>query len=232
MNILAIDTSAQVASVCVLDETVVLSEFSVNNKLTHSQTLMPMVESALCCAKLSLNDIDAFAVSAGPGSFTGIRIGVSAIKGLAYATGKPCVPVSTLEALAHNVNTDGIVCAAMDARCGQVYNALFRQSAGALSRLCADRAISIKDLGADLLKFDENIFLVGDGADLCYNGLGSENQALRPVPAHLKLQRASSVGLVALEQLQAGKSCSAAELMPVYLRLPQAERELLKKQKG
>ena len=232
MNILAIDTSAQVASVCVLDETVVLSEFSVNNKLTHSQTLMPMVESALCCAKLSLNDINAFAVSAGPGSFTGIRIGVSAIKGLAYATGKPCVPVSTLEALAHNGNADGIVCAAMDARCGQVYNALFRQSAGTLSRLCADRAISIKDLGAALLKFDENIFLVGDGADLCYNGLGSENPAIRQVPIHLKLQRASSAGLAALEQLRAGKSCSAAELMPVYLRLPQAERELLKKQKG
>jgi tRNA threonylcarbamoyladenosine biosynthesis protein TsaB len=232
LNILAIDTSAQVAGVCILNETAVLSEFSVNNKLTHSQTLMPMMEAALSCAKLTFSDVDAFAVSVGPGSFTGIRIGVSAVKGLAFAAGKPCIPVSTLEALAHNVNADGMICAAMDARCGQVYNALFWQNAGTLSRLCADRAISIKDLGADLLKFDENIFLVGDGADLCYNGLGSENPAIRQVPIHLKLQRASSVGLVALEQLRAEKSCSAAELMPVYLRLPQAERELLKRQKG
>lgn len=232
MNILAIDTSAQVAGVCILNETTVLSEFTVNNKLTHSQTLMPMINAALDCAKLSLADVDAFAVSAGPGSFTGIRIGVAAVKGLAFAAGKPCVPVSTLEALAYNLNADGILCAAMDARCGQVYNALFRRRGQVLERLCEDRAISIKELGCELQKFDEIIFCVGDGADLCYNEIGNENPFIRPVPPHLKLQRGSSAGLLAMEQFKAGNTCPASELMPVYLRLPQAERELLKKQQG
>ncbi len=231
MNILAIDTSAQVASVCVLNENTILSEFSVNAKLTHSQTMMPMVRSALDCAKIELGQVDAFAVSAGPGSFTGIRIGVSAVKGLAMACGKPCAPVSTLEGLAYNLpECSGILCAAMDARCSQVYNALFRWEGGCLHRLCSDRAISIKDLGADLDKFDEKIFLVGDGADLCYNNLKEELPFLQSVPPHLKLQRAASAGLAAIKRLKAGETCTAAELMPVYLRLPQAERELLKKQ--
>lgn len=231
MNILAIDTSAQVASVCVLNETTILSEYNVNAKLTHSQTMMPMVQSVLDCAKMELSQIDAFAVSAGPGSFTGIRIGVSAVKGLAMACGKPCVPVSTLEGLAYNLpECSGVLCAAMDARCGQVYNALFRWESGSMHRLCGDRAISIKDLGADLDKFDEKIFLVGDGADLCYNNLKEGLPFLQSVSPHLKLQRAASVGLAAMEQIKAGKTCTAAALMPVYLRLPQAERELLKKQ--
>jgi tRNA threonylcarbamoyladenosine biosynthesis protein TsaB len=231
LNILAIDTSAQVASVCVLNENTILSEFSVNAKLTHSQTMMPMVRSALECAKMELSQIDAFAVSAGPGSFTGIRIGVSAVKGLAMACGKPCIPVSTLEGLAYNLmECCGILCAVMDARCNQVYNALFRWEDGHLHRLCSDRAISIKDLGVDLDKFDEKIFLVGDGADLCYNNLKEELPFLQAVPPHLKLQRAASTGLAAVKRFEAGETCSAAELMPVYLRLPQAERELLKKQ--
>ena len=232
MNILAIDTSAQVASVCILNETTVLSDFSVNAKLTHSQTVMPMLQAALDCARLDLGQIDAYAVSAGPGSFTGIRIGVSAVKGLASASSKPCISVSTLEGLAHNLaNETGLICAVMDARCSQVYNALFRWEGGSLRRLCEDRAISIKDLGDDLENFHEKIFLVGDGADLCYNNLEEKLPLLQSVPAHLKLQRAASVGMAALEQAKAGNFCTAAGLMPVYLRLPQAERELLKKQR-
>jgi len=230
LNILAFDTSARVAGVCVLNETAILSEFSVNAGLTHSQTVMPMCKAVLECAKLDFDKIDAFAVSAGPGSFTGIRIGVSAVKGLASVKGKPCIPVSTLEGLAYNLGeTDGIICAVMDARCAQVYNALFRCKEGKLVRLCDDRAISIKDLGEDLSKFNEKIFLVGDGADLCYNNLREELPLIREVPPHLRLQRAASVGLAALELWKKGKVCTAAELMPVYLRLPQAERELLKK---
>ena len=231
MNILSIDTSAQVASVCILDETGILSEFNVNVKLTHSQTLMPMCEAALDCAKISLEQIGTFAVSAGPGSFTGVRIGVSAVKGLAASSGKPCIPVSTLEGLAYNLQPEsGILCAAMDARCAQVYNALFRWEDGSLRRLCEDRAVSIEALGKELEQFGENIFLVGDGADLCYNKLKEALPSLERVPPHLRFQRAASVGLAALERAKAGKTCTAAELMPVYLRLPQAERELLKKQ--
>lgn len=232
LNILAIDTSAQVASVCILNETAIISEFNVNAKLTHSQTMMPMVQSALNCAKINLNQIDAFAVSVGPGSFTGIRIGVSAVKGLAMACNKPCIPVSTLKGLAFNLpQSEGILCAVMDARCNQVYNALFRWEGSTLRRLSDDRAISINDLGVDLDKFDEKIFLVGDGADLCYNILKEDYPFLQDVAPHLKLQRAASVGLAAFELAKSKKTCSAAELMPVYLRLPQAERERLKKLK-
>lgn len=232
MNILAFDTSAQAAGVCVLNESRILSEFTVNNRLTHSQTIMPMCQSALSCAHLTLQEIDAFAVSVGPGSFTGLRIGVSAVKGLAEALKKPCIPVSTLEGLAYNLTpVSGIICCVMDARCGQVYNALFRSNGSQTpQRLTEDRAVSIKELGVDLGKFDENIFLVGDGADLCYNELRESNPQIRAVSPHLKLQRASSVGLAAQAAANEGKCCSAAELMPVYLRLPQAERELLKKQ--
>ena len=174
MNILAIDTSAQVASVCVLDETVVLSEFSVNNKLTHSQTLMPMVESALCCAKLSLNDIDAFAVSSRPGVVYRLRIGVSAIKGLAYATGRALRPPSPPWRRLRTMATRMALSAPRWTRAAGSLTP-YSDRCRTLSRLCADRAISIKSW-ADLLKFDENIFLVGDGADLCYNGLGSETR--------------------------------------------------------
>ena len=232
MNILAIDTSAQVATVCILNESSVISEFNVNTKLTHSQTMMPMCEAALNCSKIKLEQIDAFAVSVGPGSFTGIRIGISAVKGMAVASGKPCIPVSTLEGLACNYPVEnGIICAVMDARRAQVYNALFRWKNGESERLCQDRAISINDLGSDLDKFDENIFIVGDGADLCYNSLREKLPLLKSVPTHLKLQRAASVGQVALRLAKAGKCCTAAELMPVYLRLPQAERERLTRQR-
>lgn len=231
MNILCIDTSAKTASVCILNEETILSEFSVNAGLTHSQTIMPMCEDALSCARMTLKEIDAYAVSAGPGSFTGVRIGVSAVKGLATANEKPCIPVSTLLGLAHNLPAeDGIICAVMDARRNQVYNALFRWKKGSCIRLCDDRAVSITDLGVALKNFDENIFLVGDGADLCYNNLREELPFLRLAPRHLKLQRAASVGLAALKEWQAGSYCSANELMPVYLRLSQAERERLEKE--
>ena len=232
MKILSVDTSAQVAGAAVYDGEKLLADFNVNAGLTHSQTLMPLCEAALSSAGLTVGEIDAFAVSAGPGSFTGIRIGVSAIKGLAAASGKPCIPVSTLEGMAYNFPAEeGILCCVMDARCKQVYNALFRWENGTLRRLCDDRALSIKDLGEDLLKFDEKIFLIGDGADLCYNELKGVLPLLRQVPPHLRLQRAASVALAAWPRAEEGKTCSAAELMPIYLRLPQAERELLQKQK-
>lgn len=231
MNILSIDTSAQVSSVCILNEERILSEFNVNVKLTHSQTLLPMVEAALSCSSFSLSQIDAFAVSVGPGSFTGVRIGVSAVKGLAMPENKPCVAVSTLEAMAYQLGIrDGIICCVMDARCQQVYNALFQVKEGKISRICEDRAISVKDLQQDLGNLNENIFLVGDGADLCYNIFKESTDFLYLAPPHLKLQRAACVGLCAQQKISQNEIVSAADLIPQYLRLPQAERELLKKQ--
>lgn len=232
MNILAIDTSAQVSSVCLLDEEQILAEFNVNVRLTHSQTLMPMVEAALRCSGYTLSQADIFAVSVGPGSFTGIRIGVSAIKGLALPENKPCVAVSTLEAMAYNLGIlDGVLCCVMDARCQQVYNALFRAKDGVITRMCADRALSVKDLERDLGNLHENIFLVGDGADLCYNKINNQAGFIHLAPKHLKLQKAASVGLCAQQKISRNEIVSAADLIPQYLRLPQAERELLKKQR-
>ena len=231
LNILAIDSSAQVSSVCLLNEEHILAEFNVNVKLTHSQTLLPMVEAVLRCSGYSLPQVDAFAVSVGPGSFTGIRIGVSAVKGLALPENKPCVAVSTLEAMAYNLGIlDGVLCCVMDARCQQVYNALFRAKDGAITRICDDRALSVKDLEQDLGNLNENIFLVGDGADLCYNVIKNPAGFLHLAPKHLKLQKAASVGLCAQQKIRRNETVSAAELIPQYLRLPQAERELLKKQ--
>ncbi len=231
MTILGLDSSAGAASVAVCDQTGVLGEFFINTKLTHSQTLMPMVQSLLENMQLSLAQIDAFAVACGPGSFTGLRIGIAAVKGMAMASGKPCAAVSTLHALAYNLRgVEGIVCAAMDARCEQVYTALYRAQGGKLSRITEDSALAVSELASQLQQFAEPIFLVGDGASLCYNKLSCEIAGLRLAPEHLVFQRASSVCALAAEQVLTGNTQSAAALAPAYLRLPQAQRELLAKQ--
>lgn len=232
MIILGIDTSAQTASAAVCSEDRIIACGSVNAKLTHSQTIMPLVTSLLEAAHISLDGIDAFAVSKGPGSFTGIRIGVSAVKGLSFAKSKPCIGVSTLSALAYNMlGFDGIICPVMDARCSQVYNAVFRISGGVPERFCPDRAISIGELKKELTGLDEKIYLVGDGAELCFKEMSEELKNIRLAPPALINQLGSSVCAAAFSE----KPCSAAELMPEYLRLPQAQRELnerLKKQRG
>lgn len=229
MNILAFDTSAKAASVAVCSEDKVLAEFSVNTGLTHSQTMMPMAQVALDCAKLGLDAIGAFAVAVGPGSFTGLRIGVAAVKGLAQTLGKPCVPVSTLEGLACNLaGFDGVACAVMDARCKQVYNALF--ACGQVPvRLCEDRAIAISELAEELRGESRRIILVGDGAELCYAGLHPSLPSVELAPPALRYQKASSVALCAHRLCAQGKLVSAEELVPSYLRLSQAERQLQQK---
>lgn len=225
MLILALDSSAAPASVALLEDGKILSEFYINTKQTHSQTLMPMVESVLKLTNKTLDDVTCMAVSAGPGSFTGVRIGVSCVKGLSMTRNIPCAGVSTLRAMAENARQlTGMVCAVMDARCGQVYNALFRAESGKLTRLCDDRALPIAELLEECKTFAEKIYLVGDGAELCYKTFAAiRAELLQP---QLRFQRASGVAMAAQEMIENGQTVTPDALMPIYLRLPQAEREL------
>ena len=230
MKLLAIDCSATAASVAVCEEDRIIASSFVNAKLTHSQTLLSMVENTLGCAKLTLSDIGAFAITNGPGSFTGIRIGISAVKGLAIAEDKPCIALSTLEAMAYGfLSFNCTVAAVMDARCNQVYNALFRIEDGVVTRLCEDRAISIEQLVTEIETYKTPVFVVGDGANLLKDKCTNENIIIAKEP--LKHQRADSLALAARIKLMQGDTVCAKTLEPFYLRLPQAEREL-KTKKG
>ena len=233
MKLLALDSSATSASVAVVEDDFVLGEFYINTKLTHSQTLMTMMKSLFDNTKINIKDIDAFAVSVGPGSFTGIRIGVSAIKGISYALNKVCIPVSTLHAMAYNLMgmENSIICATMDARCEQVYNAFFSVVDGKIKRLTEDSAIKIGELKKYIKNnySNEIINLVGDGADLCYNKLNAEINNLRLLPGHLIYQRAFGVSQAGIELYKKGVVLPARDLNPIYLRMPQAQRELKKK---
>lgn len=230
MKILAIDSSATAASVCIAEENKIIGEFFINTRLTHSQTLVPMVEQLAKNTGTELKEIDAIAVNAGPGSFTGVRIGVAAVKGIAFANNLPCIPLSTLESMAYNMlGSDCVVCSVMDARCSQVYNAMFRVSSGKVERLCDDRALALSDLKLDLQKYSEKIVLVGDGAELCAEYLKNSLENVFLAPINNRTQTAASVALAAFEGLKNETALSAAELMPVYLRLPQAQRELNKR---
>lgn len=229
MKILSLETSAQTASAAINADGRILAEINITAGLTHSQTLLPAVNALLSTAQLSLADIDLLAVSHGPGSFTGIRIGIGAVKGMAQGLGKPCLGISTLEGIANNFRgLPGIVCPVMDARCKQVYTALF--AGPEMERLWPDDAISIADLGEKLKELGKPVVLAGDGAELCYKELVQTVPGLTLAPIQMRLQRAACVGFAAEKALEAGVSpISPAELMPVYLRLPQAERELKKK---
>ncbi len=231
MKLLALESSARAASCAVLADGEVLSSAWQATGLTHSRTLLPMVEDMLRNSELTVQDMDAVAVAAGPGSFTGLRIGVAAVKGLAWAVEKPCVPVSTLEALAWPLaHLDGNIVCAMDARRQQIYNAIFLAVDGTLTRLREDRAISLEDIAADLEALDGPVYIVGDGAKLCYDFLIRRGISCEPAPGHLRLQSAVGVGLAAWRRWPDGK-VSAQELTPVYLRLSQAERERLEREK-
>ncbi len=230
MKILAIECSATPASCAIFEDERLISSSFANVKLTHSETLMPMVESSLKNAKLNIDDIDCLAVSCGPGSFTGIRIGISAIKGLAIRDKKPCCAVSTLLSMAYRLrHLNGIVCAVMDARCNQVYNALFRCENGVITRLTQDRALMVDEL-LDELKALENdsIFLIGDGADMFYEKAKTLAN-VKKADETLKYQHAEGVALAAFDMIKENNTVSPEALLPFYLRLPQAERELKQK---
>ncbi len=222
MLILAFESSAKPASVALLRDGSLLSQYSQCSALTHSRTLLPMAEDMLRNAELTLKDVDLFAVAHGPGSFTGIRIGVSAVKGLAWASEKPCVGVSTLEAMAwHGLAAGGYVCPVMDARRSQVYNALFEIREGMPVRLTADRPIALEELAPELRSLGGPVFLVGDGAELTAKYLDIAGIPYRLAPENLRWQSAWGVAMAARDKAPGG----ADDLLPVYLRLSQAERE-------
>lgn len=222
MLILAIESSAKAASVALMEDGRLISQYSQCSGLTHSRTLLPMVENMLKNTECTVSDVELIAVAHGPGSFTGIRIGVSTVKGLAWAAEKPCVGVSTLGAMAwHGVSAGGIICPVMDARRSEVYNALFEIQNGEPVRLCPDRAISLSRLAEELSAMGAEPFLVGDGAKLSYDYLTEAGVKCRIAPQNLVYQSAWGVGMEAL-RCEPG---TADELLPVYLRLSQAERE-------
>ena len=230
MKILALETSAKSVSAAVVENGAVLASSYQNTGLTHSRTLMPLVDGMLKAADLKLEQMELIAVAQGPGSFTGLRIGVSAAKGLAWAKELPCCGVSTLLAMAQNLrHMDGTIVCAMDARRNQVYNAVFRAENGQLTRLTEDRAVSLAELADELKNAEGAKFVVGDGAKLCYTYLTQQGIPCRMAPAALVMQNAVGVGLAAEELAAEGKTVSAQELVPVYLRLSQAERERLAK---
>lgn len=233
MLYLGIDSSAKTASVAVADEKMSLRcECFINAGLTHSETLMPMIDQALGNAKLGIGDIDVICVNAGPGSFTGIRIGVAAAKGLAFTADKACVGVSTLDSIAQLLrNQNGIICCVMDARCSQVYAAIFRAKENNLERLSQDIAISIEELYNRLKDFGEHIVFAGDGAEICYRALASRLANSSLACEQQRYQRGYGVILAAIAAGEAAQKNSAL-LEPVYLRLPQAERELKLRKDG
>ena len=232
MLILAFETSAKAASAALLKDNVLLGENYQNTGLTHSQTLLPMAEELLKSCGYTSGDVEAVAVAAGPGSFTGIRIGLAAAKGFAWGREIPCCGVSTLEAMALQLGVfDGYILPVMDARIDQVYTALFRAEKGACRRVLEDRAISLEELQEDVRQLKEPVYLVGDGSRVCWEALHTQVPTLVLPPEHRMHQRACGVGLAAYQRLNAGEQCSGAELIPNYLRLSQAERERLAKQK-
>lgn len=216
--LLSMDSSAVTASVALTDgDEIIKSEF-VNSGLTHSETLLPMITRVMDGRKYS--ELDGIAITAGPGSFTGVRIGVATVKGLAFNDDIPCYSVSTLEAIAYNfVDKNAVVCAVMDARRMQFYNALFRVQNGKVERLCDDRAISIEDLRNELKQYDK-VIIAGDGAKLCFQNIELENCALADDDRIYQ----NAVGVAKAAQNK--NAISPKALMPVYLRQSQAEREL------
>ena len=224
MKILSLDTTAEVCTAAICDDKRLIAEMTVNTGNTHSETLLPVVEQILKISETNLDEIDCFSCSTGPGSFTGVRIGVATVKGIAYGKNKPCVSVSTLEALAYNlIGFDGIICPVMNARRKQVYNALFECQNGILTRLCDDRALSIEELDEELSSSDKHIYLVGDGYDITLKGF--KKTVPEFVPERMRTQSAYSVACCALEKYNAGQTLTDGELVPIYLRPSQAERE-------
>ena len=231
MKILAFDTSAKTASVAVCEGGNILGVSNIENGLTQSELVLPMAEALLAQLKLSFTDVELYAVTVGPGSFTGVRIGVSTVKGLAFGRNIPCAPVSTLEALAENAaGLTGLIVPCMDARRGQFYTATFASTGEGISRMTPDRAISAEELAEELRSYEGDIYVTGDGYETAHKLLSSLGVKLAVTPYLLRSQNAVSIARVAERMHAQGLSVSERELSPTYLRLPQAERERLERE--
>ena len=234
LKILAFDSTAKVASVAVSDGERILGCYNIDNGLTQSELLLPMAEDLLKSLKLSFSDIEMLACSVGPGSFTGVRIGVSLVKGIAFGKGLPCAEISTLEALAENLSgLSGIIVPCMDARRGQFYTAVFDGDGNKLVRITDDAALSAKELAQKLCEFDsKDIYIVGDGYAVAHKLLGELGIKLSQTPEILRNQNAASIAKIASRLYEDGKTISDPEIAPTYLRVPQAERERLERLKS
>ena len=227
MKILALDSSGLVASVAVVEDNQLLAEYTVNYKKTHSQTLLPMLDEIAKMIELDLETIDAIAVAAGPGSFTGLRIGSATAKGLGLALKKPLIPVPTVDALAYNLyDSTGVICPMMDARRKQVYTGIYRFADHELVTVSRQKAIAVEELIRELNALGEAVIFLGDGVTV-YQEMLKENMQVPYsfAPAHLNKQRAGAVGALAEKYYREGKTVTAAEHQPEYLRVSQAERE-------
>lgn len=229
MKILAVDSSSKTASVAITEDERVVAEFFMNAGLTHSHTLAPMIDDVLKSANIHSKDIDLYAVTNGPGSFTGLRIGVATVKGMAFASNKPCIGISSLEALACNSRIEsGLICACIDARCDQVYTALFESKNGNILRITEDSAELISNLTENLKKMKKSIEFVGDGAAECYNRImaGENTDKYSVLSKYNCYIKAHNTAHLALKRYESGKFCAAEDLELNYLRVPQAERQL------
>ena len=219
MKILAIDSTASTSTVALLENEGLIALYTVNTNNTHSETLLPMVKSLLEASGVTIDEIDAFACANGPGSFTGVRIGVATIKGLAFGRDKKCVAVSTTEALSQNLEGfDGIVCPIMNARRGQVYTCIYKDGVPLMDECC----MMLDELVPILEKYDEKIYFTGDGYELT---LEREIKNKCHTPELLRYSNAYSVGRVAYKKISNGEFTTDADLRVNYLRKPQAERE-------
>lgn len=229
MRILGFDTAAKTASVALWEDGRTVSEFFLDSGFTHSETVLPMAKSLLEAARCDIGDIDVFAVNCGPGSFTGLRIGIAAVKAVAMAKDRPCAPVSTLEALAQNMRgLKGIFCPVMDARCNQMYTAFFRGDGERIERLTEDRTLMTDDLENEIEALGEKVILLGDGAKTCQKKFG--DALCEEANDALLLGRASGTCIVAAGLYENNGLVSAEKLVPNYLKLAQAEREKLEKE--
>ncbi len=231
MKILAIDSTAKICTAALCEDEAVLSCKTEDAGMTHSETLLPMIENILKEENTAVSDIELFAISAGPGSFTGVRIGAATVKGLCFGRNAACVGVSSLEALAYNfIDKEGVVASAMDARRNQVYFALFRVCNGKIERLCEDMALSVDEACRLVLPYkNEAVYLSGDGAYLLHEYLTQKTDVQPIFDTDKAGQNAYSVALCAFRAYQSGKASTDRELAPTYLRLAQAERERLEK---
>lgn len=232
MKILAIDSSGSVASVAVMTEDTMIAEYTVNHKKTHSQTLLPMIESVMKMVEEDINELDAIAVAKGPGSFTGLRIGAATVKGLALAADLPVIPVPTVDALAYNFfATDCIICPMMDARREQVYCGLYEFAAdGTFKVLVEQKACALEEIIAEVNSLGKKVVYLGDGADRYAEQIKSttvvEHFFAHP---HMSKQRAGAVGNLGIAYFKGKIYENADNFAPEYLRLSQAEREELEK---